>query len=345
MSEKIVFCKGGGCTAKLGAGVLSHVLEKLPRGPENPDLLVGYDSKDDAAVYRISDDTAVVQTLDFFPPMVDDPYTFGKIAAANALSDIYAMGGDVKTALNIVCFPESADLNILGEIMRGGSEKVLEAGGILAGGHSINDTDVKYGLSVMGLVHPDRIWSNNGGRPGDRLIFTKKLGVGIVCTANRVGEASEEAMAEAIASMTTLNKTASEIGRNYEIHACTDVTGFGFLGHLHEMMDGKLSCRIQAEKVPRIEEALHHAEEFLLTAAGQKNRNHVGKYVKFKNIPFAMEELLFDPQTSGGLLMAVGADEAEDLRNELRAAGLPAEIVGEIVKRTEPEILVVEGDS
>ena len=345
MSEKIVFCKGGGCTAKLGAGVLSHVLEKLPRGPENPDLLVGYDSKDDAAVYRISDDTAVVQTLDFFPPMVDDPYTFGKIAAANALSDIYAMGGDVKTALNIVCFPESADLNILGEIMRGGSEKVLEAGGILAGGHSINDTDVKYGLSVMGLVHPDRIWSNNGGRPGDRLIFTKKLGVGIVCTANRVGEASEEAMAEAIASMTTLNKTASEIGRNYEIHACTDVTGFGFLGHLHEMMDGKLSCRIQAEKVPRIKEALHHAEEFLLTAAGQKNRNHVEKYVKFKDIPFAMEELLFDPQTSGGLLFAVGAEEAEDLRNELRAAGLPAEIMGEIMERTEPEILVVEGDS
>ena len=345
MSEKIVFCKGGGCTAKLGAGVLSHVLEKLPRGPENPDLLVGYDSRDDAAVYRISDDTAVVQTLDFFPPMVDDPYTFGKIAAANALSDIYAMGGDVKTALNIVCFPESSDLNILGEIMRGGSEKVLEAGGILAGGHSINDTDVNYGLSVMGLVHPDRIWSNNGGRPGDRLIFTKKLGVGIVCTANRVREASEQAMAEAIKSMTTLNKTASEIGRRYHIHACTDVTGFGFLGHLHEMMDGKLSCRIQAEKVPRIEEALHHAEEFLLTAAGQKNRNHVEKYVKFKNIAFAMEELLFDPQTSGGLLMAVGADEAEDLRNELRAAGLPAEIVGEIVKRTEPEILVVEGDS
>ncbi len=341
MSEKIVFCKGGGCTAKLGAGVLSHVLEKLPKGAADENLLVGYDSKDDAAVYRISDDTAVVQTLDFFPPMVDDPYTFGKIAAANALSDIYAMGGDVKTALNIVCFPESADLNILGEIMRGGSEKVLEAGGILAGGHSINDTDVKYGLSVMGLVHPDHIWSNNGGRPGDKLIFTKKLGVGIVCTANRVGEASKEAMAEAIASMTMLNKTASMIGRNYDIHACTDVTGFGFLGHLHEMMDGKLSCRIQAEKVPRIEGALHHADEFLLTAAGQKNRNHVEKYVKFENVTFAMEELLFDPQTSGGLLFAVDADKAESLRDELRAAGLPAEMVGEIVERTEPEILVV----
>lgn len=343
MSGKIVFCKGGGCTAKLGAGVLSHVLEKLPKGPADERLLVGYDSKDDAAVYRISDDTAVVQTLDFFPPMVDDPYTFGKIAAANALSDVYAMGGEVKTALNIVCFPESADLNILGEIMRGGSEKVLEAGGILAGGHSINDADVKYGLSVMGLVHPDHIWSNNGGQPGDKLIFTKKLGVGIVCTANRVSEASEEAMAEAIASMTMLNKTASMIGRNYNIHACTDVTGFGFLGHLHEMMDGKLSCRIEAEKVPRIEEALAYADEFLLTAAGQKNRNHVGKYVKFENVPFAMEELLFDPQTSGGLLFAVGADEAESLKKELCAAGLPAESVGEIVERAEPEILVTGG--
>ncbi len=341
MSEKIVFCKGGGCTAKLGAGVLSHVLEKLPRGPENPDLLVGYDSRDDAAVYRISPDTAVVQTLDFFPPMVDDPYTFGKIAAANALSDIYAMGGEVKTALNIVCFPESADLNILGEIMRGGSEKVLEAGGILAGGHSINDTDVKYGLSVMGLVHPDHIWSNNGGRPGDRLIFTKKLGVGIVCTANRVGEASREAMEEAIASMTMLNKTASCIGRKYDIHACTDVTGFGFLGHLHEMMDGRLSCIIEAEKVPRIEEALHHADEFLLTAAGQKNRNHVEQYVSFENIPFAMEELLFDPQTSGGLLFAVAPEEAESLKKELKESGLPAEIVGEITEPAKKEITVV----
>ena len=194
MDEKIVFCKGGGCTAKLGAGVLSHVLERLPRGPEDENLLVGYDSKDDAAVYKLTDDLAVVQTLDFFPPMVEDPYTFGKIAAANALSDIYAMGGDVKTALNIVCFPEQMDLNILGEIMRGGSEKVMEAGGILSGGHSIHDSDVKYGLSVLGTVHPDKIYSNNGGKPGDKLILTKKLGVGIICTAGRVGEASKEAM-------------------------------------------------------------------------------------------------------------------------------------------------------
>lgn len=340
MSEKIVFCKGGGCTAKLGAGVLEHVLQKLPKGPEDPDLLIGYDSKDDAAVYRITDDTAVVQTLDFFPPMVEDPYTFGKIAAANALSDVYAMGGTVRTALNIVCFPEMMDLNILGEIMRGGSEKVMEAGGILAGGHSIADADVKYGLSVTGVVHPDHIYPNNGGRPGDRLILTKKLGVGIVCTANRVQQASGESVEEAVASMTTLNRKASEISHGYEIHACTDVTGFGFLGHLHEMIDGKLSCRIDAGQIPVIQGALEYADEFLLTAAGQKNRNHVEQYVQFEDISFAMEEVLFDPQTSGGLLMAVPADQADDLLAELQGAGLPARLVGEIVERKEKEIYV-----
>ena len=174
--EKIIFCKSGGCTAKLGAGVLEHILEKLPKGEKDPNLLVGYDSKDDASVYRLTDDLAMVQTLDFFPPVVEDPYTFGKIAAANALSDIYAMGGEVRTALNIVCFPEQMDLNVLGEIMRGGAEKVQEAGGSLSGGHSIADDSVKYGLSVTGTVHPDRIWQNNTGRVGDLLILTKPLG-------------------------------------------------------------------------------------------------------------------------------------------------------------------------
>lgn len=340
MEEKIVFCKGGGCTAKLGAGVLSHVLEKLPKGPLDEHLLIGYDSRDDAAVYQVSEDIAIVQTLDFFPPMVDDPYTFGKIAATNALSDIYAMGGEVKTALNIVCFPETMDLNILGEIMRGGSEKVIEAGGTLAGGHSIADSDVKYGLSVMGVVHPDKIYANNKGVPGDKLILTKKLGVGIICTANRVGEASQAAMDAAIASMTTLNKYAAEICRKYEIHACTDVTGFGFLGHLHEMLDGRLSANIDAAQVPVIEEAVHHANEFLLTAAGQRNRNHVGEFVEFQNISFAMEEILFDPQTSGGLLIAVKAQEADALLAELQQEGLPARIVGEVIEKTEKEIIV-----
>ena len=267
VAEEIVFCKGGGCTAKLGPDLLSHVLDKLPRGEKDPNLLIGYDSKDDAAVYRVSDEVAVVQTLDFFPPMLDDPYLFGQIAATNALSDIYAMGGTVKTSLNIVCFPEQMDLNILGKIMQGGAEKVIEAGGTLAGGHSIMDNDVKYGLSVTGVVHPDHIYGNNQGQPSDVLILTKKLGVGLVCNANRVGLAPEGAMEEAAASMTTLNKKAAEISHHYEIHACTDVTGFGFLGHLSEMINEEISAEIDSISIPVIRGAIQCAEEFLLTAA------------------------------------------------------------------------------
>ena len=318
MPQEIVFCKGGGCTAKLGPDLLSHVLAKLPKGEKDSNLLVGYDSSDDAAVYRISDDTAIVQTLDFFPPMVDDPYTFGQIAAANALSDIYAMGGTVKSALNIVCFPEKMDLNILGKIMQGGADKVIEAGGTLAGGHSIADSDVKYGLSVMGTVHPKHIYSNSTGQPSDVLILTKKLGVGLVCNANRVGEAPLGAIEDAVSSMTTLNRAASEISHSFEIHACTDVTGFSFI-------TGALRC----------------ADEFFLTAAAQRNRNHVGDKVRFaKNIPFSMEEVLFDPQTSGGLLFAVKAFEADTFLHELKAAGLPAAKVGRFVKRCDVPIYV-----
>ena len=339
MSE-IVFCKGGGCTAKLGAGVLSRVLRMLPKGEQDENLLIGYDSKDDAAVYKLTDDVAFVQTLDFFPPMVEDPYIFGQIAATNALSDIFAMGGEVKTALNIVCFPEDMDLNVLGKIMQGGAEKVIEAGGTLAGGHSIADDGVKYGLSVTGVVHPDKIYANNQGRPGDVLVLTKKLGVGIICTANRIGEASEEAMKEAITSMTTLNKCAAEISRKYQVHACTDVTGFSFLGHLHEMMDGKHSCKVYAEQVPVMKDALAYADEFYLTAAAQKNRNHVETFVEFKGISFAMEEVLFDPQTSGGLLLAVDPDDVEAMVAEMQNCGLPAAIVGEIVEKGEIEITV-----
>ena len=323
--EKIVFCTGGGCTAKLGAGVLSRILEKLPRGEQDPNLLVGYDSKDDAAVYRITDDLALVQTVDFFPPMVDDPYTFGQIAAANALSDVYAMGGEVKTALNLVCFPESMDLNVLGEILRGGAEKVAEAGGI---------------LSVTGLVDPHRLTANDTGRPSDRLILTKALGVGLICTANRVGEAAPEQMEAAIRSMTTLNKTAAEIARKYEVHAATDVTGFSFLGHLHEMMGGRLSCVVNARAVPVLPGAWEAADACLYTAAGQRNRNHTGPFVRFENVPFPMEEILFDPQTSGGLLLAAAPQKAEALARELCAAGLPAAIVGEIRDAQPMEITV-----
>ena len=341
MGNEKLFCKGSGCTAKLGAGILSRVLERLPKFDKDPALLIGYDSKDDAAVYKLTDEVAVVQTLDFFPPMVDDPYTFGQIAATNALSDMWAMGGQVKTALNIVCFPEKSDLNILGEMMRGGAEKVAEAGGVLAGGHSIADSDVKYGLSVMGIVHPDHIYANNTPQTGDCLVLTKRLGVGILCTANRVGEASAEAMEAAIASMTTLNKYAAQCCRAYEVHACTDVTGFSFLGHLHEMMDGAHSCRIEAGAVPVFSEALRHADEFLLTAAGQRNRNHTGPFVRFENVPFAMEEVLFDPQTSGGLLVALPKEQAAALVEDLRRGGAPAAVVGEVTDSEDIEIRVI----
>lgn len=339
MDEAIVFCKGGGCTAKLGPGMLSAVLEKLPKYGD-PNLIVGFDSSDDAAVYRLTEDLAVVQTLDFFPPMVEDPYIFGQIAATNALSDVYAMGGEVKSALNIVCFPEKMDLNILGQIMLGGSEKVKEAGGVLAGGHSIADTDVKYGLSVMGTIHPDKIYKNNTCQEGDKLILTKPLGIGIVCTAQRVGESSKEAMDMAIRSMTTLNKYAAQIMRKYRVNACTDVTGFSFLGHLTEMLEEKFGAEIDSLQIPYISEALHYANAFYITAASQKNRNHLGDRVIFNNVPYAIEEILFDPQTSGGLLVSLHKEDAQQALKELEGLGLPCGIVGTVTKREDKKIIV-----
>ena len=340
MSKKdIVFCKGGGCTAKLGPGILSRVLERIPKKHDD-NLLIGFESSDDASVYKLTDDIAMVQTLDFFPPMVDDPYTFGKIAAANALSDIYAMGGEVKTALNIVCFPEQMDLNILGDIIQGGSEKVEEAGGVLSGGHSIMDQDVKYGLSVTGIINPNKIYQNNGCRVGDKLILTKPLGVGIVSTANRVGEASKEAMDKAIESMCTLKKYAAEIIRKYDVHACTDVTGFSLLGHLNEMVAGECSAVIDSTKVPYIKEARQYADEFLLTAAAQRNRNFLQDKVLFNIDDFAMEEILFDPQTSGGLLVAVGPEDVEDIMKELDNLSLPCGVIGEVVNEKQHKIIV-----
>lgn len=337
--EDIIFCKGGGCTAKLGAGALHRVLSKLPR-KENPDLLVGFDSSDDASVYKINENQAIVSTLDFFPPMISDPYLFGQVAATNALSDIYAMGGKVLTALNIVCFPENMDMNILGKILQGGNDKVLEAGGTLSGGHSIADTDIKYGLSVTGIVDPNRIYRNNGCKPGDALILTKKLGVGIIMTANRISEASNEAVDNAVKSMTFLNKYASEILADFTVNACTDVTGFGFLVHLSEMLDGKYSAEINSKNIPVFPECADYADEFYITAAAQKNRNFIGDKVEFRNIPFSMEEILFDPQTSGGLLVSVEADSADAIVNKMNEKGIPAKIVGYVTEKQNKDIIV-----
>ena len=333
------FCKGGGCTAKLGPGILDKVLKMIPKKAD-PNLLVGFDHSDDAAVYKLTDDLAVVQTLDFFPPMVEDPYLFGKIAATNALSDIYAMGGEVKTALNIVCFPENMDANVLGQILLGGNEKVTEAGGVLAGGHSINDTDVKYGLSVMGTIHPGKILENNHCKEGDVLILTKPLGVGIVMTASRMKAASKEAFEEAVTSMTTLNKYAAKIFGKYEVHACTDVTGFGLLVHLGEMLGNDFSATVFANRIPYIKACDDYVEEFYITAAGQRNRNHIGEMVSFENCSFAMEEILFDPQTSGGLLVAVSKNDVEDAIKEIETLGLKCGIIGEVTEKREKKIYV-----
>jgi selenide, water dikinase len=339
MSEEMLLCKNGGCTTKLGPDILSSVLGKLPKS-EDPNVLVSFDSSDDAAVYRLTDDLAFVQTLDFSPPMVDDPYIFGKIAAANALSDIYAMGGAVKTALNIVCFPEMMDLNVLGQIMRGGSEKVREAGGTTAGGHTIVDGDVKYGLSVTGIIHPDKIYRNNTCKDGDLLILSKPLGVGIICTAHRTGCCSKEAIDLAVLSMTTLNKYASEIISKYQVNACTDVTGFGFLGHLMQMLGTDMGAEIDSIRVPYIREAVHYANKSIFTAAAQKNRNYVWNRVEFRNIPFAMEEILFDAQTSGGLLISLPRKDAELAINEIESLGLSCGIVGQVTKKNDEKIIV-----
>jgi len=296
-------------------------------------LLIGFDSADDAAVYKVNKDMALIQTLDFFTPIVEDPYTYGKIAAANALSDVYAMGGEVLTALNIVCFPEKLDPNILGAILRGGAEKVTESGGILSGGHSINDENPKYGLSVTGVVHPDKVIANNTCKPGDKLILTKPLGIGIVTTAHNVGEANDRSYKEAIKIMETLNKYSAEKMKKYNINGCTDVTGFGFLGHLSEMLNDEISIVIDSKKVPYIKEAYEYAEEFLITSAGQKNRKHLGDKVILEGVSFPMEEILFDPQTSGGLLISVANEDTDKFLADLEELDIKSSLVGEIVKK------------
>jgi selenide,water dikinase len=331
------FTSCGGCIAKLPQGLLKEAVASIPRF-DDPRLLVGFDTSDDGAVYKLSDELAIISTLDFFPPMVNDPHLFGEIAAANALSDIYAMGGTVLTALNIVCFPEEEDPAILGAILKGGAEKVLEAGGVLCGGHSINDKEPKYGLAVTGAVHPDKIMFNNRCRIGDRIILTKPLGVGMVTTSYKAGEASEAAYAQAVDSMRKLNKYAFEIARKYRLHSCTDVTGFGFLGHLNEMVTPEYSIKVEAGRVLYIKEAERLAAEFLITGGGAKNRNFLRNKVSLRGLPGPLEEILFDPQTSGGLLLSVHPDDADALLAELSGLSPPACLVGEVVARLEYNI-------
>lgn len=336
MKEKVQLTKlapNCGCAAKVGPGTLAGVLGNLPEF-HDPDLLVGTDTSDDAAVYRISDDLALIQTLDFFTPVADDPYDFGQIAAANALSDVYAMGGTPKTALNIVAFPKDMDVEILGEILRGGADKVMEAGAVLAGGHTIQDDTPKYGLSVTGFVDPKRFWKNFGAQAGDKLILTKALGAGIVNTAIKADLASDVARDAVLASMKRLNRDACEVFRKFEIHACTDVTGFGLGGHATEMaVASDKTIVIDVESLPILPGVEEYASMGLIPGGAYRNREFAGKYGVKSDVVLWREDLVFDPQTSGGLLAAVREEDVQEIMERLDVVGLQAGVIGEVVEK------------
>lgn len=325
--------KGAGCAAKLAPGDLDRALCGLDL-PVDDNLIVGLERADDAGVYRISDDLALVQTIDFFPPMVDDPFCFGQIAAANALSDIYAMGGVPKTAMNVVAFPaKTLDIAVLRAMIDGGLHTMREAGVVLVGGHTIEDQELKYGLSVTGFIHPSRILTKKALRAGDRLILTKPLGTGIICTAIKAGLAGQEVTARITRQMSTLNRLAAQVMQEYPVHACTDITGFGFLGHLAEMVvDSGYGVRIDTVSVPVHPEALDWATMGLIPGGAYNNRKFRGPFVDFSaNVPQRLQDVLFDPQTSGGLLIAVEANSAAELLQALVNHGVDAALVGEVV--------------
>lgn len=306
-------------------------------------MIVGLNTSDDAAVYRISEDLALIQTLDFFTPIVDDPYTFGQIAAANSLSDVYAMGGEPRLAMNIVCFPDCLEPDILAQILKGGQAKVEEAGALLVGGHTIEDDEPKYGLSVSGFVHPNKVLTNNGAKVGDRLILTKPLGSGIINTAIKGGLADKASYDEAVKVMSTLNRYAKEAIDKVDVNGVTDVTGFGLLGHALEMAEGSsVSIRIDHKKIPLLKNALEYARMGLVPAGAYTNREHVGNGVKFREgISQEITDILFDPQTSGGLLISVSEEEADRLLQELENIPTAYAIIGEITDR-EDHYLIVE---
>lgn len=309
----------------------------------DPKLLVGLDTSDDAAVYQICAESAVIQTVDFFPPMVDDPYTFGQIAAANALSDVYAMGGKPILALNIVCFPNCLPVLVLEEILRGGADKVSEAGAITAGGHSVEDDEPKYGLAVTGVVDPQRILTNAGAQVGDRLILTKPLGTGIINTAIKGGLVGEVELKIASECMAMLNAGAAQIIENYQVNACTDITGFGLLGHASEMAQASnITLEISAQACPLLPGVVEMAKMGMIPAGAYNNRQHVGNKVVFTaSVPREMQDIMFDPQTSGGLLISVVKTEAEQMLKQLNKNGVPSRIIGKVQERTTNAIKVI----
>ena len=321
--------RAGGCAAKYAAGRLETLLAGLVPA-DSEDLLVGLDPADDAAVYRLDDERAIVFTVDFFPPLVDDARTFGAIAATNALNDVFAMGGTPLLALSVAAFPEELPVEVLGEVLAGADERVREAGAILAGGHTIRDAEPKYGLAVVGMVHPDRIWPKAGARPGDVLYLTKRLGTGIVLQAQRDGVAPADALEAAIESMLELNMRAAEVLRPFEPSAVTDVTGFGLLGHTHELASRSgVRVTLDAAALPSLPAASELAAAGVRTGGDRRNREFVGDAVQSDTDPVT-EALAYDPQTAGGLLVSIPADRGPVLEATFAGAGLLCARIGRV---------------
>lgn len=338
--------KAGGCASKLAPGVLNAVLSRLPRQHDD-NLLVGFETADDAGVYRISDEHALVQTVDFFTPMVDDPFTFGRVAATNALSDIYAMGGRALTALTIVCFPHNEDSGLLEQILRGGLSVMQEAGCVVVGGHSVRDAEIKFGYAVTGIIDPRIVLKNCTAQVGDALVLAKAIGTGVITTALKQGRAEPAWVDAAVSSMTMSNRVASEIARRAEfaVHAMTDVTGFGLMGHGREMALGSgVRLVIDATRIPLIEGAMEAATAGCIPAGLNSNREFAGCIVEDRraNADVVLGALVYDPQTSGGLLISLPAEQADALTRDLRNAGYPAARIGEVVAGS-PKIILQGG--
>lgn len=334
---KLASCAG--CGAKVGAGTLCNLLAGF-QTHYDANLLVGYDKSDDASVYKVSDELAIVQTTDFFPPIVDDPFMYGQIAATNALSDVYAMGGEPKLALNIMCIPEKMDKTTVQEILRGGYAKAYEAGAIITGGHTIHGAEPIYGLAVTGFVQPERVWTNSGAQPGDVLLLTKPLGVGILTTAAKAGLVEQELLDKLYVQMSTLNKYAHDVLVNYSVHACTDVTGFALLGHSLEMAQGSgVTVHLKAQDVPYHEEAYEMADMGFIPAGAYRNRDFAEAGVRVVgDVARALQDIFYDPQTSGGLLCAVPAAEAEACLAELKAVAPSTQIIGYVTEKLDSAI-------
>lgn len=338
--------KCGGWASKVAPSDLAQVLSHLPKFAPNPNLLVGFNTSDDAGVYKLTDEIALVQTVDFFTPVVDDPYLFGKIAAVNSLSDVWAMGGEPLTALAIAGLPlADASLDTFGEVVRGGAEMLASVGVSLVGGHTVEDRELKFGYAITGLIHPKKVVTNSGAKPGDKLILTKSLGTGIISSAIKFGKASPEAMQAAISAMTEPNRLAAKAMQEVGVNAATDITGFGLLGHSYEVAKGsQVTLKIFANKIAIMPQVFELLAQNIKTKGDRYNRTYVGDTIEFSfDVLPAMQSILFDPQTAGGLLISVPADRSSTLLEKIISQGICANEIGEVHKYKDKLIEVTTG--